>query len=114
MVVRVVMSARCLVFVAALVTGAGTASAQSFETDVAPLVQASCVQCHGVRTVTPLSLAGLDFDLTDHHTFQAWEQVYARLERGEMPPAPRSNLPIVTRWSRLLPRGQTKGTRSGR
>jgi len=86
-VVRVVMSARCLVFVAALVTGAGTASAQSFEADVAPLVQASCVQCHGVRTVTPLRLAGLDFDLTDHHTFQAWEQVYERLERGEMPPA---------------------------
>jgi len=54
------MSARYLVFVAALVTGAGVASAQSFEADVAPLVQASCVQCHGVRTVTPLSLAGLE------------------------------------------------------
>ncbi len=72
---------------AVALAAAGTASAQSFEADVAPLVQASCVQCHGVRTVTPLSLAGLDFDLTDHHTFQAWEKVYERLERGEMPPA---------------------------
>ena len=72
---------------AVALAAAGPVSAQSFEADVAPLVQASCVQCHGGRTVTPVSLAGLDFDLTDHHTFQAWEQVYERLERGEMPPA---------------------------
>ncbi len=66
---------------------AGGASAQSLEADVTPLVEASCLRCHGDRTLTPLNLARLGFDLTDHETFQAWEKVYERLEKGEMPPA---------------------------
>ena len=63
------------------------ASAQSFETEVTPLIKASCLRCHGDRTATPLNLARLGFDLTDHETFKAWEKVYERLEKGEMPPA---------------------------
>ena len=65
----------------------GVASAQSFEADVAPLVESSCLRCHGPRTATPLNLAALGFDLTDHDTFRAWEKVYTRVSRGEMPPA---------------------------
>ena len=65
----------------------GVASAQSLEADVTPLVEASCLRCHGDRTLTPLNLARLGFDLTDHETFQAWERVYERLETGEMPPS---------------------------
>ena len=65
----------------------GVASAQSLEADVTPLVEASCLRCHGDRTVTPLNLARLGFDLTDDGTFQAWERVYERLEKGEMPPS---------------------------
>ena len=65
----------------------GVSAAQTFETDVTPLVEASCLICHGDRTVTPLNLARLGFDLTDHETFKAWEKVYERLEKGEMPPA---------------------------
>ena len=65
----------------------GVASAQSFEAAVTPLVEASCLRCHGDRTVTPLNLARLGFDLADHETFRAWERVYERLENGEMPPA---------------------------
>ena len=52
-----------------------------------PLVEASCLRCHGDQTATPLNLARLGFDLTDRETFQAWEKVYERLEKGEMPPA---------------------------
>ncbi len=63
------------------------ATAQSFETEVTPLVKTSCLQCHGDQTVTPLNLARLGFDLTDHETFRAWEKVYQRLSKGEMPPA---------------------------
>ena len=63
------------------------ASAQSFESSVAPLVEASCLRCHGDRTVTPLNLARLGFDLADHETFKTWEKVYERLQQGEMPPA---------------------------
>ena len=71
----------------ALPLAAGVASAQSLEADVSPLVEASCLTCHGDRTVTPLNLTRLGFDLTDHETFKAWEKVYERLEKGEMPPA---------------------------
>jgi uncharacterized membrane protein len=78
-----------LVFLVGLVPG--VVSAQSFETEVRPLVQGTCVRCHGARTVTPLNFEGLGYDLTDHETFQTWEKVYERFMRGEMPPpaAPR-------------------------
>ena len=76
----------CLLL-AASVWGGGMASAQSFESDVAPLVETSCLQCHGARTVTPLNLERVGYDLTDPETFKVWEKVYERLERGEMPPA---------------------------
>lgn len=66
---------------------AAGASAQSFKDDTRALMRDSCVRCHGVRTVTPLNLIDLGYDLTDHETFAAWEKVYERLERGEMPPA---------------------------
>ncbi len=79
---------RCAALAVPLWLAAATAGAQSFEADVAPLVQTSCVRCHGARTVTPLNLDSLGFDLADHDTFQAWEKVYERLEREEMPPAP--------------------------
>ena len=75
----------------------GVASAQSLETDVTPLVETSCLQCHGDRTVTPLNLQRLGFDLTDHETVKAWEKVYERLEQGEMPPrtAPRPDAALL-------------------
>ena len=77
-----------LALLALLVLGlAGVASAQSLEADVTPLVEAACLRCHGDRTVTPLNLARLGFDLTDRETFKAWEKVFERVEKGEMPPA---------------------------
>ena len=63
----------CLAFLVGLVPG--VVSAQSFETEIRPLVQGTCVRCHGVGTVTPLSFEGLGYDLTDHATFQTWEKV---------------------------------------
>ena len=48
------------------------ASAQSLEVEMTSLVEASCLRCHSDRTVTPLNLERLGFDLTDHETFQAW------------------------------------------
>ena len=74
-------------FVAMSLWGGGFASAQSFESEVAPLVETSCLQCHGARTVTPLNLSQLGFDLTDAETMRAWTKVYERVEKGEMPPA---------------------------
>ena len=77
----------CVALALVALAAAGTAAAQSFEDAVKPLVRGSCVRCHGVRTVTPLNLVDLEFDLLDHDTFKTWEKVYGRLERGEMPPA---------------------------
>ena len=64
----------------------GGAAAQSFEADVAPLVETSCMTCHGARTATPLDMSSLGHDLTDRATFRAWERIYERVENGEMPP----------------------------
>ena len=71
---------------ACLWLASGAAAAQSLEADVAPLVEGSCLACHGDRTVTPLNLARLGYDLGDRETYRAWERVYERLESGEMPP----------------------------
>ena len=81
---RALLLAGCVPAVAA---AAGPAAAQSFEAEVTPLVETSCLACHGDRTVTPLNLSSLGFDLTDRETYRAWERVYERLESGEMPPA---------------------------
>lgn len=62
------------------------AAAQSFEADVRPLVETSCLACHGARTVTPLDLGSLGHDLADPATFRAWERIYERVQGGEMPP----------------------------
>ncbi len=67
-------------------TAPGAAAAQSFEADVKPLVETSCMACHGARTVTPLDIGSLGYDLTDRKTFRAWERIYERVEKGEMPP----------------------------
>ncbi len=77
------------VLVASVTIGlvSSVASAQTFEVDVTPLVESSCLRCHGPRTATPLNLSELDFDLSDHDTFRAWEKVYTRVSLGEMPPA---------------------------
>ena len=40
------------------------AAAQSFESDVRPLVETSCTACHGARTVTPLAIGSLGFGLS--------------------------------------------------
>ena len=48
----------CLVlFVSGLMPGA--VSAQSFEAEVTPLVESSCLGCHGPRTATPLKFSEL-------------------------------------------------------
>ena len=75
----------------------GAAAAQLFDANVAPLIESSCVRCHDDRTVTPLNLARLGFDLADHETFRAWERVYDRVESGEMPPrtAPQPDAAVV-------------------
>ncbi|MDA1094911.1 MAG: DUF1592 domain-containing protein [Acidobacteria bacterium] len=74
-----------------------SAQGQTLQADVAPLVETSCLRCHGARTVTPLNLERLGFDLTDHDTFQSWQRVFERVDAGDMPPrgAPRPDATVV-------------------
>ena len=71
--------------------------ASGFGGDVAPLVDASCIQCHGAETETPLNLTTLGHDLSDRETFKTWEKIYERVRNREMPPRsePRPKRAIV-------------------
>ena len=61
-------------------------SAQSFKSNVAPLVQTSCMDCHDADTETRLNFESLGYDLTNSETFRQWEQIFDRVRNGEMPP----------------------------
>ena len=85
-----------LVFVpVALAQGPGEAA--TFFEGVAPLVDRSCVRCHGGRTATPLSIPRLSQDLSDARTFRTWQRIHDRLANGEMPPpeAPRPEPELI-------------------
>ena len=61
--------------------------AETFFEGVAPLVDRSCIRCHGSRTATPLSIPRLSQDLSDAKTFRIWERIHDRVANGEMPPS---------------------------
>lgn len=63
------------------------AVAGSFEADVEPLFEASCLKCHVGTEQTPLDLTALGHDLADRETFRLWERIFDRVSEGEMPPA---------------------------
>lgn len=65
---------------------AGQAKADSFESGVKPLLETSCLACHGEGTTTPLNIQKLGYDLSDADVYGTWQRIYERLERGEMPP----------------------------
>ena len=64
-----------------------TATAQSsFKSDVQPLVDAACMECHDSATETRLNFEDLRYDLADPNTFRKWERIFDRVHAGEMPP----------------------------
>ena len=69
------------------------AYAQSFQANVAPLIESSCIHCHDGETKTRLNFEALARDLSDRDTFKTWERIYERVKNGEMPPRsmPRRN-----------------------
>jgi len=62
------------------------APAPSLEEAVTPLVEASCLGCHGENTKTGLDLETLGYDLSQPNEFRHWVRVYDRVAAGEMPP----------------------------
>ncbi len=71
---------------AAILLFAGTAN--GFETVVRPLLDSGCIGCHSNTVLSPLDLTAISHDLSDPAVFRAWERVYDRVERGDMPPPP--------------------------
>lgn len=82
--------------VSAQETAEPTEAAGFFE-GVAPLVDRSCIRCHGNRTATPLSITRLSNDLTDARTFRTWQRIHDRIANGEMPPpeAPKPEAELI-------------------
>ena len=60
--------------------------ALGFEAEIAPLLEASCLECHDAETKTDLNFEELGHDLSDPAVFRRWEMVYDQIRRGEMPP----------------------------
>ena len=73
--------------VSALLPGrSAIAATPDFQSAVAPLIESSCVDCHDSDTKTKLNFESLGFDLSDADTFKAWEGVFDRVDKHEMPP----------------------------
>jgi hypothetical protein len=62
------------------------ARSSAFESEVTPLIDASCIECHDRDTKTGLDFETLTFDLTNPEVFRAWEKVFDQVDSGEMPP----------------------------
>ena len=62
------------------------AHGQAFKAAVAPLVAASCIDCHDADTDTQLNFEELGHDLSDAATFRQWVKIFDRVGKGEMPP----------------------------
>ncbi len=97
MISRVCVAASTLHLLFAPVALAQGAETAAFFEGVAPLVDRSCIRCHGGRTATPLSIPRLGRDLSDPKTFRAWRRIHDRVANGEMPPpeAPRPEAELI-------------------
>ena len=75
----------------------GPAETAAFFEGVAPLVDRSCIRCHGGRTGTPLSIPRLSQDLSDPQAFRTWQRIHDRVANGEMPPpeAPKPEAELI-------------------
>ncbi|MFN3190593.1 MAG: DUF1592 domain-containing protein [Aureliella sp.] len=62
------------------------AYAVRFDQEVGPLLKSSCIYCHDQDSDNGLDLESLAFSIADVDGFARWEQIYDRIESGEMPP----------------------------
>lgn len=66
--------------------GEDIASDEALRAKVSPLIESACIHCHDSSTETSLDLTELEFAVDDPQRFEKWEQVYDRVNSGEMPP----------------------------
>ena len=75
-----------LTLIALLLLIALPSHGQAFKDALAPLVEASCIDCHDADTETPLNFEKIGHDLSDAATFRQWVKIFDRVQKGEMPP----------------------------
>ena len=66
------------------------ARSQTFTDSVAPLIEASCIDCHDQDTKTRLNFSALNNDLSNADNFRTWVNVYDKASAGVMPPKKKS------------------------
>lgn len=66
--------------------GFQSANAESIAADVEQLIESSCIGCHDGSSDNGLDFETLPQDLSDTKVALKWEQVFDRVQSGEMPP----------------------------
>ena len=64
------MKNTCLILVVCFWPISGTLGAELFGTDIAPLIEASCIYCHDADTETELNFEKFGHELTDPDIFR--------------------------------------------
>ena len=85
-------------FVVLLLFGTVPVTANAFPTEIQPLIDRSCIQCHDADTETGLDFESLGDDLNDPPTYRQWVKVHDRIKDGSMPPKsrPRPDAALLT------------------
>ena len=94
---------------------------QAFKEAWAPLVEASCIDCHDANTDTPLNLEKIGHDLSDPNTFRQWVKIFDQVDSGEMPPKKKKrpdptlkNKALTTLYQHLRDASLAKQIKDGR
>lgn len=75
-----------LILGACLVAISSHGASLDSQSAVAQMIESSCIDCHDSDTETQLNFESLGRDLSNDVTFQSWEKVFDRVDKGEMPP----------------------------
>jgi len=98
-----------------------SAHGQAFKDALAPLVEASCIDCHDANTDTQLNFEKIGYDLSDAVTFRQWVKIFDQVDSGEMPPKKKKrpdraikNKALATLHQHLLDTSVARQKRDGR
>lgn len=79
----------CKLVIASLLVGFSFqgANAETISSDVGALIESSCIGCHDGSSDNQLNFETLSKDLSDSDAARRWEDIFDRVDAGEMPPA---------------------------
>lgn len=101
---RLVPFTLAIVSICQVTNGDSSLEVNKFETQVQPLLQRYCFECHsGNEPEAGIQLEGIDPDIVDGEHFDRWEDIREAFNSGEMPPDDKpqpsaSERDLITRW----------------